>query len=171
MILCPNCQYQELTGALFCSKCGVQLLNPGDLNTQNIDTSGMDGSLVTRSPTDSSSAAPIRMNSWISLHILESGQILSLADHPEFTLGRGSEGQPIMPDVDLSPYQAYDCGVSRLHAILRRLNDRVGIIDIGSSNGTFVNGKRLEGNVEYPLTHGDIITLGKLKIQVLLNNK
>jgi pSer/pThr/pTyr-binding forkhead associated (FHA) protein len=47
----------------------------------------------------------------------------------------------------------------------------VGIIDIGSSNGTYVNGKRLEGNVEYPLTHGDIIALGKLKIQVLLENQ
>jgi pSer/pThr/pTyr-binding forkhead associated (FHA) protein len=41
-------------------------------------------------------------------------------------------------------------------------------MDLGSANGTFVNGKRLNPNVEQTLNNGDIIALGKLKMQVLL---
>jgi len=83
-------------------------------------------------------------------------------------LGRISEGQPIMPDIDLSPYQAYARGVSRLHAVLKRESSHVFLMDLGSANGTFVNGKRLNPNVDHSIANGDVIALGKLKIQVLL---
>jgi pSer/pThr/pTyr-binding forkhead associated (FHA) protein len=43
-------------------------------------------------------------------------------------------------------------------------------MDLGSANGTYINGKRLEPNVEQVLNHGDIIALGKLKLQVLIKN-
>jgi pSer/pThr/pTyr-binding forkhead associated (FHA) protein len=101
---------------------------------------------------------------------LDTGQVLPLAGRNEFTLGRISEGQPIMPDIDLSPYQAYASGVSRLHAVVKRDNQRAVIMDLGSANGTYINGKRLTANVEQSLSHGDIVSLGKLKIQVLLRN-
>ena len=25
MIICPNCQYKNVTGAMFCAECGAQL--------------------------------------------------------------------------------------------------------------------------------------------------
>ncbi|MDO9129122.1 MAG: FHA domain-containing protein [Anaerolineales bacterium] len=105
----------------------------------------------------------------ITLHLVESGQILPLAERMEFSLGRVSEGQPIMPDIDLTPYKAYDKGVSRLHAILRRVKNKIVIMDLGSSNGTYVNGNRLSPQVEHVLTHGDTVHLGKLKIQILFS--
>jgi len=73
-----------------------------------------------------------------------------------------------MPDIDLTPYQAYENGVSRLHAVLKKNDNRVIIMDLGSSNGTYVNGVRLKPENEYPLSHGNIIALGKLKIQFLM---
>ena len=73
-----------------------------------------------------------------------------------------------MPDIDLSPYQAYARGVSRLHAVLKRESSHVFLMDLGSANGTFVNGKRLNPNVDHSIANGDVIALGKLKIQVLL---
>ena len=94
--------------------------------------------------------------------------MLPLSDRSEFTLGRISEGQPIMPDIDLSPYQAYASGVSRLHAVIKQVRHRALIMDLGSANGTYINGKRLNPNVEQTLNNGDIIALGKLKMQVLL---
>jgi predicted component of type VI protein secretion system len=106
---------------------------------------------------------------WISLHLLESGNILPVTERSEFTLGRVSENQPIMPDIDLSPYKAYDNGVSRLHAVVRQQDNRVVIMDLGSSNGTYINGVRLAPNVENMLKHSDVISLGKLKIQVVLS--
>jgi pSer/pThr/pTyr-binding forkhead associated (FHA) protein len=101
---------------------------------------------------------------------MDSGKILPLATRNEFTMGRLSEGQPIMPDIDLTPYQAYASGVSRLHAVVKRDPDRVVIMDLGSSNGTYLNGRRLNPHTEEMLKHGDVIALGKLKIQVLLRN-
>ena len=86
-------------------------------------------------------------------------------------MGRVSEGQPIMPDIDLSPYQAYAAGVSRLHAIIKRDGDRLIFMDLGSANGTYVNGKRLSPNVEQLIHHGDIVALGKMKLQILVKNK
>ena len=79
-----------------------------------------------------------------------------------------SDAQPIMPDIDLTPYQAYANGVSRLHAVLKREGKRVFVMDLGSSNGTYLNGKRLQPNIDQTLNHGDMLALGKLKIQILL---
>ena len=73
-----------------------------------------------------------------------------------------------MPDIDLTPYQAYASGVSRLHSVLKREGNRVFVMDLGSSNGTYLNGKRLKPNVDQTLNHGDMLALGKLKIQILL---
>jgi pSer/pThr/pTyr-binding forkhead associated (FHA) protein len=103
----------------------------------------------------------------ISLHMMESGQILSLSGHHEFTIGRATEGQPILPDVDLTNYDAFSQGVSRLHAALRVVNSKLVVIDLGSANGTRVNGQKILPHIEYPLNHGDVLALGKLKIQVL----
>jgi pSer/pThr/pTyr-binding forkhead associated (FHA) protein len=76
--------------------------------------------------------------------------ILHLTGQSEFTMGRVAEGQPNLPDVDLSPYEAYAQGVSRLHAVLKLNNQRVFITDLGSSNGTRVNGQKIMPNVDYP---------------------
>jgi len=78
------------------------------------------------------------------------------------------EGQPILPDVDLSPFDAFSLGVSRLHAAIRIVNREVVVTDLGSSNGTRVNGQKIVPHVDYPINHGDIIAVGKLKIQVII---
>ena len=101
--------------------------------------------------------------------MIESGQILPLADRTEFTLGRSAEGQPIVPDVDLTPHNAYANGVSRLHAALKLVKNQIVIVDLGSSNGTYLNGTRLSPYIEVPVAHGDIVYLGKLRVQVLIN--
>lgn len=166
MIVCPNCKYTNMAGAVFCSECGAQLGAADSLTTQNITTSQVKETLAKKPvPT---TPPPLMLNTWATLHLLDTGQVLPLADRNEFTLGRISEGQPIMPDVDLSPYQAYASGVSRLHAVIKREANRVLLMDLGSSNGTYVNGKRLSPNVEHLLANGDVVALGKLKVQVLL---
>jgi len=102
------------------------------------------------------------------LHVLEGGHELALANRDEFTLGRRSERQPVVPDIDFSPNQGYASGVSRLHAVIRRRGNRVLLVDLNSANGTYVNGKRLDPSREEPLANGDVIALGKLKIQIRL---
>lgn len=168
MIICTNCQHKNVAGAMFCAECGAQLDGVETLVTQAITDEQIASELSKRSLRPDLDSTP--PNSWISLHLMDSGKILPLASRNEFTLGRLSEGQPIMPDIDLTPYQAYASGVSRLHAVVKRDADRVLVMDLGSSNGTYVNGRRINPHVEESLSHGDILALGKLKIQVLLRN-
>jgi hypothetical protein len=153
---------------MFCAECGAQLDGVETLITQAITDEQIASDLSKKSARQDPVSTPV--NSWISLHLMDSGKILPLASRNEFTLGRLSEGQPIMPDIDLTPYQAYASGVSRLHAVVKRDAERVMVMDLGSSNGTYINGRRINPHVEEALNHGDIIALGKLKIQVLLRN-
>lgn len=166
MIVCPNCQHKEVTGTIFCSHCGAQLLTAAVLETHKIHMSETRAKGINKTAQYQSIPKDLP-NSWISLHMVDSGQIVPLADRDEFTLGRITEGQPIMPDVDLSPFNAYANGVSRLHAVIKREGEKATIIDLGSSNGTYINGNRIIPHAEQPVNHGDLIYLGKLKFQVL----
>jgi hypothetical protein len=168
MIICSNCQHKNVAGAMFCAECGAQLDGVETLITQAITDEDIERELKSKAARPEAPAVP--SNSWLSLHLMDSGKILPLASRNEFTLGRLSEGQPIMPDIDLTPYQAYASGVSRLHAVVKRDANRVMVMDLGSSNGTYLNGRRLNPHMEESLNHGDIVALGKLKIQVLLRN-
>jgi FHA domain len=53
-------------------------------------------------------------------------------------------------------------GVSRVHAVLERFGDTWCVRDLGSRNGTFVNGGRIIG--EHALHSGDEILLGRLRL-------
>jgi len=169
MILCSNCNHANLNGTVFCAECGSQLTGKDGLITQNFRTDQI--SKPSQPKPVGEAYQPFNGNeAWGSLHLLDTGQVLPLSMRNEFTLGRISEAQPIMPDIDLSAYQAYAAGVSRLHAVIKRDGKQIIFMDLGSANGTFINGKRLAPNVEQLVKHGDILSLGKLKIQVLVKN-
>lgn len=166
MIICSNCKHANMTGAMFCAECGAQLIGRDTLITQTIASDNL-GKMSKRESGELSH--PIEgEDAWANLHLLDTGQVLPLSSRNEFTMGRISEGQPIMPDIDLSPYQAYAAGVSRLHAVIKLIGSSIIFMDLGSANGTFLNGNRLAPNEEHPLKHGDIISLGKMRMQVLI---
>lgn len=56
-----------------------------------------------------------------------------------------------------SAVQLHDTEVSRQHAEIRRHEHAFTIVDLGSSNGTFVNGRRIE---RYALQSGDQVQVG-----------
>jgi pSer/pThr/pTyr-binding forkhead associated (FHA) protein len=167
VIVCPNCQNQEVVGTLFCGECGAQLIGVDGSLTKAIQTGSTNPLTERANRPKSSPLAPPITGGAISLHILDAGQILPLAGREDFTLGRSSDGQTILPDIDLSAYRAYEKGVSRLHASIKTGGGQVLVTDLGSVNGTRVNGKKILPNQPQPLSHGDILTLGKLKVQIL----
>jgi hypothetical protein len=83
------------------------------------------------------------------------------------TLGRSDLSTRFHPDVDLTAYGALDRGVSREHARLHTEDGRLYVTDLGSTNGTFLAGKRLEPNNPTLLRKGDELLLGRLTVQVL----
>jgi hypothetical protein len=60
-----------------------------------------------------------------------------------------------------------DDQVSRYHAEIRETRDRLEIVDLGSTNGTFVNGVRLTPNQAHPLRAGDEIKIGNTKFTLV----
>ena len=165
MIVCPQCQYENVTGAMFCVECGAQLVGD-DLISKTITDELITKELSRKAPRPEP-AAP--STSWISLHFKDSGKILPLTSKNEFILGRLTEDSPILPDIDLTPYRASASGVSRLHAVVKRKGSKVMVMDLSSSNGTYINGRRIPPDVEETLRHGDVIALGTLQIQILLH--
>lgn len=169
MIICPNCHHQEYAGALFCSECAAQLVvtekNYVVGATDIIGDAEID--LLTARREKSQDIKP--QSDWVHLKILVDGSMVKLAGNREFTIGRGVKGQLILPDIDLGLYDAFSLGVSRLHAVMKLSQDMIMIMDLGSSNGTWVNGYRIEPHVEKEITHGDIVALGKLQFEVLFD--
>ncbi len=167
MITCPNCKHQELDGALFCSECGAQLVFTINNEEENSTGDSMAQAAPQQKPsTQPETPKPTTSGNNISLKLVGSDQVIPLAGQKEFTIGRITEGQPILPDIDLSPYEGYAEGVSRLHTAIRVTDRGVMIVDLGSSNGTRINGQKIVPNVNYPLKDGDMIALGKIKLQI-----
>ena len=80
---------------------------------------------------------------------------------PTALIGRGNRDQGVQPEVDLGVHPA-DRGVSGQHAVLRISASGVTVTDLGSTNGTSLNGSDalLGANVETPLAEGDRIHVG-----------
>jgi serine/threonine protein kinase len=82
-------------------------------------------------------------------------------------LGRASEAESYRPDFDMTFYD--DGGyVSRRHARITRGRGGYFISDLGSSNGTTVNGRPLIAHHAHPLRNGDRIKVGLVVIQFCL---
>jgi hypothetical protein len=167
MINCPNCRHQEVPGALFCSECGAQLVFSDSSNTTALPEKQLQNDLPGTAPIQPNMTSTLRAR--IMVHVIDNGKLIPVTDKTEFTVGRASEGQPITPDVDLGEFNAFDYGVSRLHIVVRLTGEKLTIMDLGSSNGTFINGVRIPINLEQPVSSGDIVSLGKFRIQILVN--
>jgi pSer/pThr/pTyr-binding forkhead associated (FHA) protein len=57
-------------------------------------------------------------------------------------------------------------GVSRRHARIHKQKSQYFIEDLGSANGTFLNGQRLTPYLPHPLHDNDELQLGRVRIQV-----
>jgi pSer/pThr/pTyr-binding forkhead associated (FHA) protein len=107
----------------------------------------------------------------LGVRVLTSGDIVSLIGRDNFTLGRSTPGQAVVPDVDLSLYEAYDHGISRMHAELQIQTAGVFIVDLDSANGTLVNGKKIPPQSPQAVHHGDMIQLGRMRLQIISHHK
>jgi len=92
---------------------------------------------------------------------------LLLTEEVSYTLGRFNMKSNLDKEVDLSPYGAAECGVSRRHARLHLEGSHVYLTDLDSTNGTYVSGSRLEANQPNLLHKGDEVLLARLQVQIL----
>ena len=74
-----------------------------------------------------------------------------------------AKGEP--PDIPLPDPEQF---ISRRHALICLEDDIYVLQDMGSDNGTYLNGIRLQASIKYPLKDGDIIEIEKRKLTLHL---
>lgn len=170
-LFCENCGYDFVTGSLPTEADGAPPARPTPA------TSGIAASDLPEAPSvldeaeESAGSAPavaaevprvtvaVAVDEAFFAEVVNDGEIdfpdpvpadqeLSLAG-TEFHIGRTSESRAIHPDIDVADL-TNDQAVSSRHAVLRVANDgTLTIVDVGSTNGTFLGAVDAEA-----LTHG-----------------
>ncbi len=184
---CPNCNGVKDGFSIFCEDCGYDFVT----GIVSPDRAGAVGESVGSSGSSaSSSTVPSVSTSPGATVINQAGSrmIVVATDRAQFDrvgdatvvfpvgvadrvaelnadralIGRKSTSRNIHPEVDLS-LTPEDVAVSRQHAeIVRAADGTFTVTDLGSSNGTFLNGSAaaMSPNTPMPLANGDSISVG-----------
>lgn len=170
MITCVVCRERNTEGELFCTECGAQLAAnwaEPPATTTFVDTGrtramSLGQAETPRVPPESQThLKPGQM----ALLINGAPQVVILEGRSEYVLGREGQEQ-VVPDVNLNAYGGREKGVSRVHAALRRERQQVLLIDLGSTNGTRLNGQTVTAHQAVKVENGDEIRLGKLMLKI-----
>ena len=94
--------------------------------------------------------------------LLKDGIWIDFPEGDAWVLGRSSATRGEV-DVDLAPHDVLR-GVSRWHARIQRQQSDFVIIDLDSTNETYVNGYRLASQQAYKLADGARVGLGTLRM-------
>lgn len=123
---------------------------PGDFEITS-KTEKASGPAAAAPPRTNVPAAPSRQPVRLQPVLDIDGQRYSL-NAPSIVLGRSSEADILVDDT----------GVSRRHLEIQTAGGTTTAVDLGSTNGSYVNGHKVAGSME--LTDGSTITMGRTKI-------
>jgi pSer/pThr/pTyr-binding forkhead associated (FHA) protein len=170
---CVNCGHENRPGVMFCENCGASLADEAPMETKSIDAStedekaelGVEESMLLDVRVQGT--AIFQEKDLLRLDIEGSSEPIVLKPEAETIFGRRDPATGAMPDVDLTPFAGYRMGVSRRHAAIRFGDEQIlNLWDLGSSNGTYLNGERLNAHRPYRLHDGDELRLGQMMIRV-----
>lgn len=167
MKTCPYCAHDNREGVFFCEECGHPFVTyapaGGALNTMQFS---MEQAADYGPGRVAWGTARFDTGSAVVLHFRGFPEPLTLEPGEELLLGRGETGARQGLDVDLSPYGAAESGVSRLHGAIRRGEDTLTLVDLDSTNGTYLNGQRLIPHQPRVLRDGDEVRMGRLTFHI-----
>lgn len=178
---CPNCNGPKDGFSIFCEDCGYDFVT-GIVPANRMPAAAATAATATTSPPASTSPGANVINkagSWMIVVATDRAQFDRVGDASvvfpvgvpdrvvELTanralIGRKSTSRNIHPEVDLSPTPE-DVAVSRQHAeIVCAADGTFAVTDLGSSNGTFLNGSAvaMSPNTPMPLANGDSVSVG-----------
>jgi hypothetical protein len=161
MINCTNCKHPNREGTLFCENCGYSITDAA-IGNATVPTRRIDNDPDDATARATWGSARLTTNSTIIVHIRGAKDPMVLTPNKRTIFGRSDANSTVNPDIDLTPHGAVDMGVSRQHAAIEVSEETVMLLDVGSSNGTFLNGQRLLPNQQRVLRDGDEVRFGKL---------
>ena len=168
MIECPSCGRKHRPGTLFCSECGVYLPTGGPLRTEPLPEEELPISRA--NPWASEPVGESGESSLIPLRIevVSTSRQIQLPATAEVHIGRTDAAHGIFPDLDLSSDGGLEGGVSRHHCKIHQRGATYLVEDVGSANGTFLNGQRLTPYLPHVLKHEDELQLGGVLLKVII---
>jgi hypothetical protein len=170
VVKCRVCGTTYVTNTIYCAECGAYLLEKEAEETDPIDLSQIPwvGRAQATQPreVDLPAAPPLTVRLIIGRGKRQRELEVSLIR--PVRLGRSDPTQNIFPEVDLTPDLALEQAVSREHVSVFGRGEDVMVEDLGSTNGTLLNGIRLDPYMPETLKDGDQLQLGKLLIEVKL---
>ncbi len=191
---CPNCSLVNRVGVLVCENCGTSLIagalsvpstralsdahpGTGHLFSNTPESASGSSKLPFSTPSAGAVPAPVGKSDLLFedsmvLRLEIIGATIPILVYPkkDTLIGRRDVTTGTMPDVDLTSYAGYRMGVSRRHAMIRLHDKRLEVIDLGSSNGSSLNGVQMQPHQPYPLRNGDELMFGKMKLRVIYQN-
>jgi hypothetical protein len=169
--ICPTCGHRNRPGVLLCENCGTNLttgrqsgVGTRDLMREQEKEGQLDAE--TQSAVDSAGGANFTEEMVLRIEIEGGSTPMLVYPKQEIIMGRRDPNTGGMPDVDLTAYAGYRMGVSRRHAAIRLQDKQLHVSDLGSSNGTFLNGTRLNAHRPYQLKDGDEVRLGQMVLRL-----
>ena len=157
--ICPECKHVNAPGVVECVRCGTFF---GD----NTTLAATDKPLTIKRPEFS---VDEQADMDVFFFYVAGGS----EQHPlvhrgqsNVVLGRKSNTPVSEAFIDLTDYSAHALGVSRQHARIIYYPRGYSIEDLGSANGTWVNGNKLDAHSPQRLRRGDHIQLGEMIIFV-----
>jgi hypothetical protein len=165
MSKCTNCGNDNLENAKFCDNCGMAIEHPPSVGPAPIYAPApphVPPPAPTPAPTPvpGMAAGPARA----SVRSKGTGKEYLLDPGRESMMGRGDRAHDLIPEVELNDAAALAQGVSRLHAKIIFHNGIFFLVDLGSTNRTYLNGSALTPQQPYGLSNGDSIELGSYKL-------
>jgi len=109
-------------------------------------------------------ATPVQLG----LRLAATGQTVALDPaRNEFLVGRPDPVSGTTPEIDLGPFDA-NRTLSRRHAKILRDGAQYFVReDNATTNGTYLNGERLQTGVAVPLKSGDMLRFGSIEVEVI----
>ncbi len=158
-MVCQNCGTQNREGELICKACSALIHLPATKEL-NFPSAGH-GQQIDRPATDTFHSVTFEFDDLQIEFPVSGGRVI--------LIGRGAVDQTRVEHyLDLLPMGGSEKGVSRRHAELRIENKTAYLVDLLSTNGTFLNGHRVSPENRHPLCTGDTIRFGALETRVRL---
>jgi len=110
-------------------------------------------------PTKDAAQWRVRLDVTFDSHIQ-----VGLDIYSEVVFGRGQESQAF--EAIFRAFDIEQMGLSRRHAAIRPTENHLYLVDLGSTNGSGINGTTIGVNTPYALNHGDLIRLGRLEFTI-----
>jgi pSer/pThr/pTyr-binding forkhead associated (FHA) protein len=145
-VFCTECGHPNRDDARFCAKCGHALVGDVTLSLQAVES---DEQAEPEFPFPHDELGPGQ-----ALLLVKRGPNAGstfLMDADQTPVGRNPDSSVFLDDIT----------VSRAHAVFERREGAWFVRDLGSLNGTYVNGEQVDETV---LATGDEVQIGKFKL-------